>query len=613
MSATLTDANGTPVSQRPVRFTLGPTSVVAYTGSNGVAATSVLLTAPPGNYQLVASFPGDGGLQQASSAPAAFSILRMPTSVTLAADPPAVESPPGTWHASSIFGDPTTVFATVANENGAPVTERSVLFVAYHSTQPIGALVARTNWRGRANLGALPISPGSYTVRAYFGQRVDLGGTLGVFDLRDQGYDASTSADANVVILDIASTLKLSTNAAVTSPSAATYTAAGQTVTYTYALENTGNVTLAGPFTVTATRASTTCNAVSLAPGDKTQCSQTYTTTQADVDAGALANSATAYGSYAGAQVPSNVASASVSATQAVTFLLSGSAQPATYNTVGQSIALSFMLTNTGNVTLQSPSVANATCPSGVSSLTPGATLTCTVSAATVTQADLDSGSISVQRSGSASFGGTALSSQSATATATAVQTKSLAIVTYSATPTTFSAAGQPIAYTYTIKNTGNTSLAAPFAVADTRVSVSCTGVPVAPAKLAPGATFSCTGQYTSTSADVLAGGITSTASATAESGVVAAAPKTATVPYTGVRFPTTVLTKNNYIWFNAVGTLVGRQVGQAATLSFTKATIKLTLSAARRCPSPCRTRSSPTRRRRPSPRRPSTRAGGGS
>ena len=42
---------------------------------DGVARTSVLLTAPPGDYELVASFPGDGGLQQASSAPAAFSIL----------------------------------------------------------------------------------------------------------------------------------------------------------------------------------------------------------------------------------------------------------------------------------------------------------------------------------------------------------------------------------------------------------------------------------------------------------------------------------------------------------------------------------------------------------
>ena len=132
VSATLRDASGGPIAQRPVRFTLGPTSVVAYTGSDGVASTSLLLTAPPGVYQLVASFPGDGGLAQSSSAPTAFSILRMPTTVTLAADsPPATESPAGTWHASSIVGDPTAVYATVNNENGAPVTERSVLFVAY--------------------------------------------------------------------------------------------------------------------------------------------------------------------------------------------------------------------------------------------------------------------------------------------------------------------------------------------------------------------------------------------------------------------------------------------------------------------------------------------------
>ncbi len=132
VSATLTDASGGPIAQRPVRFTLGPTSVVAYTGSDGVgehvapahgAALVSTNSSPPSRATAVSRSPrrhqprsASCGCRQPSRSP--------PT-------PPAAESPAGTWHASSIVGDPTVVYATVNNENGAPVTERSVLFVAY--------------------------------------------------------------------------------------------------------------------------------------------------------------------------------------------------------------------------------------------------------------------------------------------------------------------------------------------------------------------------------------------------------------------------------------------------------------------------------------------------
>ena len=72
-----------------------------------------------------------------------------------------------------------------------------------------------------------------------------------------------------------------------------TYDAVGDVITYSYLVTNTGNVTLAGPVTVTDDKAT-----VSL-PGDPaalrawrrpSTCTATYTVTQADLDAGSVTN-----------------------------------------------------------------------------------------------------------------------------------------------------------------------------------------------------------------------------------------------------------------------------------------------------------------------------------
>ena len=113
---------------------------------------------------------------------------------------------------------------------------------------------------------------------------------------------------------------------------------AGQTMTYTYSLENTGNVTLAGPFTVAGDRATTTCGTPSLAPNAQTQCSAPYTVTQSDVDAGSIANTVTATGSYSGAPVPSNTATATVTGTRTPALSLVITPSPTTFTDVGQPI-----------------------------------------------------------------------------------------------------------------------------------------------------------------------------------------------------------------------------------------------------------------------------------
>ena len=63
------------------------------------------------------------------------------------------------------------------------------------------------------------------------------------------------------------------------SASPTTYFAAGQVITYSYVITNSGNVTLNGPFTITDDKATVTCTA-------------SHTVTQADIDAGSFLNAA---------------------------------------------------------------------------------------------------------------------------------------------------------------------------------------------------------------------------------------------------------------------------------------------------------------------------------
>ncbi len=81
--------------------------------------------------------------------------------------------------------------------------------------------------------------------------------------------------------------------------------------------------------------------------------------------------------------------------------------------------------------------------------------------------------------------------------------------LTKSASPLTYTAAGQVINFSYILKNTGTTTLNGPFTVTDNKVpSVSCPAI----VTLAAGASVTCTGTYTITSADLALGYAVNTA-----------------------------------------------------------------------------------------------------
>jgi uncharacterized repeat protein (TIGR01451 family) len=75
-------------------------------------------------------------------------------------------------------------------------------------------------------------------------------------------------------------------------------TTAGQVITYTLVAQNTGNVTLTNVVVTDPMLPTLSCGPVTLAPGASATCTQTYTVTQADINAGSIYNTASATGYF---------------------------------------------------------------------------------------------------------------------------------------------------------------------------------------------------------------------------------------------------------------------------------------------------------------------------
>lgn len=292
----------------------------------------------------------------------------------------------------------------------------------------------------------------------------------------------------------------------------------GQLVTYTYTLNNTGNVTLNGPFSVTDDLISSvncTGAASPLVPGVSTTCTANYSITNANINAGFVTNYAIASCS----QAISNLASATVITKPLV---LSVSASPDTANAIGQIITYTYTLRNAGVTNLTSPysisddTVTTIDCSGATSPLTPGATTTCT-GTYTITQADADAGSITNNATATARLSGQPVTSNVASTSVLVTGTPKISL-SISATPNPNTVLGSAVNYTYTIQNTGTLSLSGPFTINDDifPTLVNCTG---ATSPLAPGASTTCTYSHTITQTDLDNGSIINTATVTGNAG----------------------------------------------------------------------------------------------
>jgi hypothetical protein len=189
---------------------------------------------------------------------------------------------------------------------------------------------------------------------------------------------------------------------------------------------------------------------------------------------------------------------------------------------VGSQVTFTYTITNSGNVTLSSPygiieqgMTETATCPSA-SSLAPLATTTCTL-VHTITNAEMTSGMITSTANATAYHGADVITSPQATVKVATYNGPRLTLEIAS-TPGSFPSAGTALSITFTLRNTGNTVLSAPYSVSGNAFlgTITCSGLP---ATLALGDETTCTASYTTTSADRDAGKVVVNATGTAQDG----------------------------------------------------------------------------------------------
>nr|WP_277352197.1 isopeptide-forming domain-containing fimbrial protein [Knoellia sp. DB2414S] len=330
----------------------------------------------------------------------------------------------------------------------------------------------------------------------------------------------------------------------------------GDTISYTFTVTNTGTTTLA-PVTITDTKLGLTdfqCVA-SLAPGESTTCAApaAYVLTQGDVDNGVVHNDVTAKGNAATGTDPTATDANDVPITNLASLTLAKDAGPVADTNgsgrldAGDTVSYTFRVTNTSNVTLTGltvtdPLLAGAgvgiACPT--TTLAPGASTTCTSGAYTLTQADIDRGRVDNTATATARNpqGGTVTATDPATVQLTPASsvrlTKSAGAI--SDGDGNGPDAGDTIAYTFTVTDTGATTVTNPR-IADAKLGLN--GFACGTTSLAPGASTTCTATYTLTQADVDAGAATNTATVTVD---------TPTGTATGSDGTTTTVTPRNSI-----------------------------------------------------------------
>ena len=301
----------------------------------------------------------------------------------------------------------------------------------------------------------------------------------------------------------------------------------GDRIDYAFRVSNTGTVDFATITVDDPLIPGVICPGGGLAAGAEATCTGSYTVTDADLTAGSVENTATATGTPANGSPftsgPSTATRAVAAPRPAITLVKSASA--AQFDRVGQSVVYSFRVTNTGNVAVSDLEIAETVftgsgalnavaCPT--TTLAPLAVVVCTAEY-TVTQADLDRGSVdnTAVASVEAAGAGPRVASAPSSVSITAVVTTGITLVksiagTADLNNDGFADTGDRIDYEFLVTNTGTVTLGT-ITVADPLVpAVDCPA-----GGLAPAASATCTGSYIVTDADLAAGSVANTATAT--------------------------------------------------------------------------------------------------
>ncbi|WP_458112135.1 DUF11 domain-containing protein [Arthrobacter sp. R1-13] len=373
--------------------------------------------------------------------------------------------------------------------------------------------------------------------------------------------------------------VKTADSSAVTSPAVA-----GQTITYTFTSQNTGNVTLTGvviedqlaglsPLTYTWPGTAGT-----LLPGQTVTATATYAITQADIDAGHIANTALAKGADPTGterETPPSPTDTPLPPAPGQTLVKTADSSAVTNPAVaGQTITYNFTSQNTGNVTLTGVLIEDQlaglspltyTWPGTAGTLLPGQTVTATATYA-ITQADIDAGHIAntALAKGTDPAGNENETPESPTDT---LLDRTPGISLEKSADKAELVAGETIAYTLVSVNTGNVTLTG-VAINDAMAGLSPLVYtwPGTAGTLLPGQSVTATATYVVSQADVDAGTVSNTATVTSTPPTGPAVTATDTVQVPENPEPAQSITKTAD--YSAVGNPA--QVGDIITYSFT-------------------------------------------
>ena len=281
--------------------------------------------------------------------------------------------------------------------------------------------------------------------------------------------------------------------------------AEGEEVPYTFEVTNTGALPITEMVVTDPNATDITCDTDELAPGESTTCTGIHVVTAADLMAGEIINTAHVNGVTPEGPVesPSNTIIIPGAATPALTIVKSTTTDelPA----VGEDIDYEFVVTNTGNITMNDievsdPNATNIECPE--TTLAPGETMTCTA-VHTVTQDDVDAERVeNVAAVVGTPPGGDPIDPVPSNPVVVEGDSVISLSIIKSAVQDELPEVGENIDYTFVVTNDGNVTMDN-IDVTDPKVSdLEC---PEA-VSLAPGESTTCTATHTVTQADWDAG-----------------------------------------------------------------------------------------------------------
>lgn len=276
---------------------------------------------------------------------------------------------------------------------------------------------------------------------------------------------------------------------------------AGSKVPYDFVVTNSGATDITGLAVTDPKIGPISCPTTTLRSGKTVTCTATYTVTAADVTHGSIDNTAIATGTSNGQTVTSPPSSQSVPIERPPGLVVEKKAETPGPYSVGQTVTFSYTVRNTGGVELtdvkvNDDHVTDITCQTTTlaPAESPGDSTTCS-GTYTITASDGTAGSVTNTATATGRTDGETITSPETQLTLP-VGAPHITLKKRVVTPGPFFV-GTKVQYSYTVTNTGSTTLDEVLVGDDRVTNVICDAT-----SLAPGAFTICHGTYTITQAD---------------------------------------------------------------------------------------------------------------